>query len=420
MNRYLPIIAFLALSNYLFAQKELKEKLASFAQDHYQEKVYLQLDKPIYKPNDRIWFKAYLTDAQTHKPSQKSEILYVELINPKGNVEKKLTLVAQQGTAKGDFRLDEGIAGGIYTLKAYTQWMQNFEEDYFFTKEVQVQKVVLPRLLMKLEFERKAYGANEQATAKLSLATIENKPLKNYAFNFVAQLNGQNLKSSKGKTDSKGKALIQFKLPNKLETNDGLLNVMINYEGNTESISRSIPIILKNIDLQFFPESGNLVANVKTRVAFKALNEFGKAADIEGNVLDQKGNLVSSFKSYHLGMGAFDFTPKSDEKYTIQLTQPEGIQQTYELPEVLEQGYTFSLIEAREDKLKLKVYSPIAKATMLVAQVRGEVYFSKELKAQQGEQIIEIPLKKFPVGITQVTLLDYKENPQAERLVFRQ
>ena len=54
--------------------------------------------------------------------------------------------------------------------------------------------------------------------------------------------------------------------------------------GITESVSRSIPIVLNEIDLQFFPEGGELTDGLQSKVAFKALNEFGKAADIKGDV----------------------------------------------------------------------------------------------------------------------------------------
>ena len=70
------------------------------------------LDKPFYKPGDDIWFSAYLRDAQTMRKSGKSDILHVDLINPKGNVSKSIRLVASKGKAKGDFHLDETLPWG--------------------------------------------------------------------------------------------------------------------------------------------------------------------------------------------------------------------------------------------------------------------------------------------------------------------
>ncbi|HEY4789290.1 MAG TPA: hypothetical protein VIH57_24740, partial [Bacteroidales bacterium] len=85
---------------------------------------------------------------------KKSDVVHVELINPKGAVEKSLTLQTIQGICFGNFTIDESMPGGIYKIKAYTNWMQNFGDDYFFEKELIVQKVVLTRVLSKLDFKK--------------------------------------------------------------------------------------------------------------------------------------------------------------------------------------------------------------------------------------------------------------------------
>jgi hypothetical protein len=55
------------------------------------------------------------------------------------------------------------------------------------------------------------------------------------------------------------------------------------------------------------PEGGILVDGITTNIAFKALNENGKAADIKGEVWDSKGKKITTFESYHFGMGKFSF-----------------------------------------------------------------------------------------------------------------
>jgi hypothetical protein len=46
------------------------------------EKIYLQLDGKIYTTDKTIWFKAVVTNAVNHVPTQLSGVLYVELIGP--------------------------------------------------------------------------------------------------------------------------------------------------------------------------------------------------------------------------------------------------------------------------------------------------------------------------------------------------
>jgi len=70
--------------------RSLKEKLTEYNQKMPEERLYLQLDKPFYEPGDDVWFSAYIRDGISLKASGKSDIVHIELINPKGTVEKKI------------------------------------------------------------------------------------------------------------------------------------------------------------------------------------------------------------------------------------------------------------------------------------------------------------------------------------------
>ncbi len=277
------------------AQKKISETYRMYNNILPQEKMYVHTDRTLYKPGENIWFKAYPTNADNTTSTQ-SPVVYAELINPRGSVERKLTLVRQNGVFKGDFNINQNAPGGIYKIKVFTNWMKN-SEDPHFEKEITVQGVVLPRLLMKLDFEKDAYGPDDQVTAELDLRSLDDSPLRRKNFEAAIQLGGQSWKTVKGETDGEGHADIKFRLPDELVTNDGLLNVMISHEGTTESISRSIPIVLNNIDVQFFPEGGDMVMGIENKLGFKALDEFGKAADVSGVVLNGRGETVAKFES---------------------------------------------------------------------------------------------------------------------------
>jgi hypothetical protein len=396
--------------------KDLKQKIKTYNQDNPEDRVYLHFDKPMYKPGETIWFSAFVRNGTDLKPSEKSEILYAELIDPKGNVSQKHNLIARKGKANADFFIDKNAMGGIYKVKAYTNWQKN--TNAFFEKEIQVQKVVLPRLKMKLEFQRKSYGPGDQVIAKLGLNTLENMPLSEYEFNYVAQLNGQKLLGKQMSTDDVGNAYVKFELPEDLATNDGLVNVMIDFEGKTESISRSIPITLGNIDLAFYPEGGDLVEGLESNVAFKAVDEFGKPADIEGVVKNKSGKIVEEFTSYHNGMGAFEFEPKIGEDYQVYITKPAGIKKTYQLPESLKRGWVLNIDENDKENLVVVVNSTEDEKMSLMCQVRGQDYFSREVNVTRGTNEIKVPLDRFPVGVAQITLFDSRDIERAERLVF--
>jgi TonB-dependent SusC/RagA subfamily outer membrane receptor len=233
----------------------------------------------------------------------------------------------------------------------------------------------------------------------------------------VVSLNGRKVLNNTGTTDPEGNAAISFDLPKELTTNDGLLNVTIQYEGNTESISRSIPIVLNNISLTFFPEGGELLRGYENTCAFKALDEFGKPADIDGTVFDKDNNEICSFSSYHQGMGAFRFKPEYGAYYA-KITRPSGIERKYNLPNPLKSGYLLHIENQVEESLSVKIISPRKENLTLTGLIRGKMVYSKPMHLAEGENNIKIPTGEFPAGILQLTLFDKYDIPRCERLIF--
>ncbi|HEX8515455.1 MAG TPA: MG2 domain-containing protein [Bacteroidia bacterium] len=419
----LALVAWISPGNYYQMMSEnelirsLKKKLVSYNEQMPQDRIYLQFDKPMYEPGDNIWFSVFIRDASTMKASSKSDIIHVEFLNPKGTVEKTINIIARNGVAAGDLSLDADALGGLYKVRAYTNWMKNEGPENYFVKELQVQDVILPNLKMKLDFEKKAFGPGDEVIAKLELNTNENKPLADHKIRFVANLNGKQIVSKSDATDENGLQYLKFILPGDLKTTDGLLNVMIDYNGSTESISRSIPIVLNNIKLQLFPEGGDLVSGLESRVAFRALNEFNKPADIEGIIVDDNGTRVSGFSSFHQGMGSFKFIPKPGVRYTAKITKPENIKETFPLPHALDRGYVMTVSPGKTE-VALNIQAVEAEELSLVAQVRNKIYYTTVIEAKKGSNRIAFPTTNFPNGVAQITLFDSKGIARAERLAF--
>ncbi|AFK02145.1 TonB-dependent receptor plug [Emticicia oligotrophica DSM 17448] len=119
--------------------KQLSLKFSRYQNSFPQEKAYLHLDKPYYTAGETIWFKAYLVEANTLTPDTVSIPLYVELIdNQKGKLIDKKILKLENGSAAADFLLPDSIQAGYYRLRAYTNWMLNFDENLIFTKDFKV------------------------------------------------------------------------------------------------------------------------------------------------------------------------------------------------------------------------------------------------------------------------------------------
>ena len=102
------------------------------------EKVYLHFDRNCYKAGEDIWFKAYLADAGTNRFISSETCLHVELYNREAKRIAKEVIRLTNGTGYGDFSLDEDLPAGIYFVRAYTNWMRNFGELFFFTRTIEI------------------------------------------------------------------------------------------------------------------------------------------------------------------------------------------------------------------------------------------------------------------------------------------
>ncbi|MCK4923292.1 MAG: TonB-dependent receptor plug domain-containing protein [Bacteroidales bacterium] len=111
-------------------------KLKNNSEWYPQQKAYLHTDKNRYNVSERVWFKAYVVNASTHLPDSLSSNLYVELINPSGYIVQTKLIKLRYGFGRGDISFQDTIPEGKYLLRAYTNWMQNAGEDFYFQKNL--------------------------------------------------------------------------------------------------------------------------------------------------------------------------------------------------------------------------------------------------------------------------------------------
>jgi hypothetical protein len=140
---FISVLFLLLSANYLHAQEKpdfdvLVGKLASYAELAPPDKVYLHTDKDMYTNGETIWFKAYALNGITHLESDKSRVVYVELLNPKDSIIAQRKIYTAVDWAAGDLVLPKDVEEGIYMLRAYTNYMLNDKEPVFFQKEIPI------------------------------------------------------------------------------------------------------------------------------------------------------------------------------------------------------------------------------------------------------------------------------------------
>jgi hypothetical protein len=178
--------------------------------------------------------------------------------------------------------------------------------------------------------------------------------------------------------------------------------------------------------LQFFPEGGNLVSDVPSKVAFKAVGANGLGINVTGVVIDNEKREVAKFAASHLGMGSFDLTPETGKTYKAKVTYANGQQSIIDLPQPDAKGIVLAINNDNPNKVSIEIRANRAyykenlnKDLNLVIYAGGAV---NTVKTKLDNEIlgIDLPKTSFRTGILQVTLFSQTGEPLSERLAFIQ
>jgi hypothetical protein len=197
--------------------------------------------------------------------------------------------------------------------------------------------------------------------------------------------------------------------------------------GSAAPIKSRLAAPAQKPDIQFFPEGGNLVTGLRSRVAFKAINADGAGMGVNGSIIDNGGQPVAFFEARHNGMGVFALTPVAGKTYRAVCTFADSTKATVGLPGALNEGFTLNINNAQPDTITLKVsandmlFSTVSnKPFYIIAQSNGKIYYTAGGKLGTPVFSAKIDKGRFPSGIARFTLFSDTGEPVNERIIFIQ
>jgi alpha-2-macroglobulin-like protein len=393
--------------------KHLDAAIASHFQRHATQRGYVMTDKPLYQPGETIWFRADLRATGTLVGAAPTG-LTMQLLSPRGAIAMEKRIQTTNGVAQNDFALAADLDGGEYTIQLTA------DDGTTDTKKIIVNTYEAPRLMKTLELLRKAYGAGDQVSAAIEVKRATGEPFAGKPLTGVVTVDDVELARLALKTDGDGKAIAKFALPAAIARGDGLLTILADDGGVTESIQKRIPIVMKTMQLAMFPEGGDLVDGLPGRVYFLARNTIGKPADIDGKIVDDRGQVVGDFTSIHDGLGRFELTPATDRSYHVEITRPAGITQQFAVPGAVAGGCVLrSVAGGSADVLRIAATCTTARSLLVEAVLRETRLAAGAVDVAAGAPtLLELPVDPAAQGAVRVTAFSTKQEPLAERLVY--
>jgi len=398
---------------------KLKTYSDSVAAARSSEKPYLQMDKPGYVQGDTIWFKAYLVDAASLMPSGRSAIMYVDIATDSSRIVKSYSFPVSGGITWGNISLDERtFPPGTYAIRAYTNWMRNSGEDFFFTKPFTIAGTAENNWLVSRQVTAEA----GTAAIRLRFSDLSKSPQANIPVGIQAFAGDKRLFKQVIQSDKDG--VINFRVP--APAASSALKIVA--QDSKDDSKAVIPVRLNryaNADVQFLPEGGAFIAGLPARIGVKAVGEDGKGVDISGTIYDSQQNQVAEFKTLHDGMGSFGMLVESEGAYTARINLPDGSVKKVQLPAAKSSG-TVLMIKNLPGSDSLSIAVGATNDVMrsgqkyyFIARARGIVCYAA-LISFQSDNFIKgaIPKNLFPSGLVHFTLMTADRRPVNERVVF--
>lgn len=447
--------------------------------------THLATDKPIYRAKETVYVRGTVLHAFTQKPiedyskeievlnekvkdiqqgrveqalneDEKREIInklrteraalqrhsrfspMVEIKDPKGATVVSGRTNIQDSTLGFKWEVPEGQAGGEYTVKVTYPWSGLAPAERTFD----IRAYRAPRIKTQIDFLKDGYGPGDTVVATVDATRAEGGIPVGAKVTAIARVDGQEVARVETMVRETGAAEARFDLPEKMERGEGSLTFVIEDGGVIESASKTLPILLQTLDLELYPEGGDLVAGIDNRVYFEARTPYGKPADIKA-VVALKESLETDFPVFytpyftttHEGRGSFLFRPEIGKQYVILVVEPSSVTQTFEMPQAVAERPTLVIrnsVLRSDDPLRPKLeglqYGSSGKIVVRQRErVVGEKAFSvpsKEELENNGDEVFvwpsapKIDLADDASGILAVTL--YADGkPVAERLIYR-
>ena len=338
-----------------------------------QEKVYLEFDNTAYFQGENIWFKAFVTQATTLERAP-SGVLYVDFLAPTGQLirQQKLKIVA--GQADGVIPLLDAGTQQTREKQGILAYPSGFYEIRAYTQNM-------------LDFSPEAVFSR--------VIPVYTQP------KYVGEYDRSHVVSNQ----------------------DNPLVEQI--RGKTVEQKRSV-------NVTFYPEGGNLIYGLPSRVAFKATGSDGFGTDgalvmtgVEYASVWGKGVVYTTINSrqdsvftVHDGMGSFVFTPDGSE--TVKFTTSDGENIRCKLPKTEKSGYSMMADMISDTQMQVNIWRTddrIGEQTALAVTCRGEVVHFEEIRDIDNSQL-EIDCSEWPVGVCRVTLFNKEGNILSSRSIF--
>lgn len=175
----------------------------------------------------------------------------------------------------------------------------------------------------------------------------------------------------------------------------------------------------KHVNVRFFPEGGNLIQGLKSRVAFTAVDIEGRPCAVSGKLFAADGRKLCDVRADSCGRGTFDVVPDGQPCRFV-VTDRKGRDLDFTLPEAVKEGCVLRLDTETEEELSAEITASSGMQGRLLGYTLmhdGNIIKCDTMTAS-GYIKKTFSRLSLPAGVNQLTVFDSNGQIHAERLFF--
>lgn len=172
-------------------------------------------------------------------------------------------------------------------------------------------------------------------------------------------------------------------------------------------------------EIQFYPEGGQIVAELINRIVVKSSAQNGIPIKVAGEIVNDEGNKVTHFSTEEHGLGMLLLIPENGKRYRAKYTTDKGVLY-FELPAVAKKGSMLQMIEY-PDYYQANIQfssSPGDRTYTFTGQQWNQLIFRSEINSNKSGMVIKIPKAALDHGVVVFSLLDNSGSTVNQRQVY--
>jgi hypothetical protein len=377
-------------------------------------RLFLHLDKSIYVHNENIWFSGYVL--QSAAPLKAHHTLFVLLSRQDTKqVVLEQRFVMEDGLSSGSLFLPDTLQPATYDLIAYTNQFPEDGEKAPFQQELRLASALPDPFLLRF---RGLFPSPEGSTLLFGLEGDKEVLAQKRPLAYTLLADKKKVLSGSARLSAAGELSVPVN-PRDLEGKHTELLVEATLEEGL--FIRSFPFLVDPglLTLSWYPEGGELVEGLRSRVSFEARRGDGSPVEERFLLLDGQ-QPVDTLHTAASGIGIFYLTPLPGHRYSIQPVNPSVRVVTEHLPTIRPGGLSLHLPQATvKDKLTIQVTSPTANFRMgLLIHDNYQDLFYEEYGVRSNGLTLNIPTTELKPGRLTLVLFDSLGREAASREVF--